>query len=405
MKKLVLILAMATLGVATVAQTLEVESAVQDMRKKYLNKAKASIDKACNHDQTKEDAKTWYYKGLIYCQIGNETGNPKSKYKDLAPDWCDQAYDAALKCRELDKNNEWAESNNTVFGYVGGEYSNLALAAYNAHDFQKSLDYCEKSITAFGYMGDKKQSDNAYYIAGLCAEQLHDKDLVKKYFSTLMRRKTDKKSVYEKLYSMYLADSNKAEATKVANNYYKFHHEDYNSALMMSRAYRMNGNIEKSNEMVNAALDQTKDNPQVYSALLCAAAEMLVEGNDFEAAEAKYNESLQLVNNQFQANFGMGSMYFNRAVDKINAANDVPFDDETGLAEKLTEESKVFFGKAESYMKAAVAYIDALPEAQQPMQKANLYNCLSALKTIYARLQNATELPAINARLEAITKG
>lgn len=401
MKKSILTLALVVLGFAAAAQTLEVQSAAQDMRKGYLTKAKASIDKACANDQTKDDPKAWYYKGLIYCQIGQETKNPKSKYKDLAPDWCEQAYEAALKCKELDKDNEYSETNNTVFSYVGGELCNRATDAFNKdHDYEKCLKMCEDAIKAYGYTGDKKSADFAYYLAGLAASQLKQNDLVKKYFNILMRRKTDKANVYQTLFTMYRNDKNDAEALKVANNFYKNHPEDYNSALMMSEAYLMSGDTEKSNEMINAALNQTKDNPQVYAKLLCAAAEMLSNNQDFDGAAAKYNESLSINANQFEANFGMGSMLYNRAVDKINT--EVPFDDETGLQAKLEEEAKALFGQAESYMKAAVAFIDALPAEQQEMQKANLVHCLNALKTIYARLNRIDDLKPINARLQSL---
>ena len=69
---------------------------------------------------------------------------------------------------------------------------------------------------------------------------------------------------------------------------------------------------------------------------------------------------------------------------------------------KLEEEAKALFGQAESYMKAAVAFIDALPAEQQEMQKANLVHCLNALKTIYARLNRIDDLKPINARLQSL---
>ena len=101
MKKIVLMMAFVAVGFAAAAQSLNVQSAAQDMRRGYLNKAKAAIDKACVHDATKNDAKTWYYAGLIYTQIGGESTNPKSKFKDLDPEWLTNAKDAAFRCKEL----------------------------------------------------------------------------------------------------------------------------------------------------------------------------------------------------------------------------------------------------------------------------------------------------------------
>ena len=54
------------------------------------------------------------------------------------------------------------------------------------------------------------------------------------------------------------------------------------------------------------------------------------------------------------------------------------------------------------YFTSAISYIDALPTNAQAAQRANLFNCLSALKTVYARLEMYDELKAVNARLDAI---
>ena len=59
MKKIVMTAALAAFTLAASAQSLNVSSAFQDMRKGYLNKAKAEIDAACLHEITKDDAKTW----------------------------------------------------------------------------------------------------------------------------------------------------------------------------------------------------------------------------------------------------------------------------------------------------------------------------------------------------------
>ena len=131
MKRLALIALLATLTFSVSAQTLNVQSAIQDLKKNYLNKAKAEIDLACEHENTKEDAKTWCYKGLIYTRIGAEASNPKSKFKNLAPDWAEQAYNAAIECKRLDTKNEYAKENNEVFSYVGNEFYNKSIGAYN----------------------------------------------------------------------------------------------------------------------------------------------------------------------------------------------------------------------------------------------------------------------------------
>lgn len=199
MKKIVIMMAFAIASLAASAQSLNVQSAAQDMRRGYLNKAKAAIDKACAHEQTKNDAKTWYYAGLIYTKIGAETTNPKSKFKDLDADWLEKAKNAALRCKELDTEKEYADGNNEVFTYVGNEFLNQAVSAFQAGQWDNCMASCEQSIQIFNEAGMKKFVSEAYLMAGKAAMNAQNNEAVQKYFKPLVRTKTKENLVYKTL--------------------------------------------------------------------------------------------------------------------------------------------------------------------------------------------------------------
>lgn len=402
MKKLSMILAFAALTFSAGAQTLNVQSAIQDLKKMYLKKAKAEIDLATEHEQTKDDAKTWCYRGLIYSRIGQEATNPKSKFKDLAPDWAEQAYAAALECKRLDTKNEYANENNSVFRFVGNEYYSRSTEAYNAQNYQEARNCAEKAIEMYNNSGDSKFAGESMYIAGISCKAMKDNEGVKKYFNNLIRKKTDKEVVYRTLFNIYKEENNNDAAMKTATNFKKNCPEDYNADLLMAEGYLLSQNLEKAKEMLESALQKTKDNADLYPQLLCQVAAILEITQDYEGAEAKYSESMKLNPNQFAANFGMGSMIYNRAVDKHNAANEVPETDESGLYEKLLGESNDLFRQCIQYFQSGISIIDAMPADAQPMQRANLFNCLKALKVVYARLEMYDELKAIDARMVEI---
>ena len=402
MKKIVMIAAMVAFTLGASAQSLNVSSAFQDMRKGYLNKAKAEIDAASLHESTKDDAKTWCYKALIYSQIGGDAQAKKPKYKDLAPDWAEQAYAAALECKRLDTKNEYANENNSVFRFVGNEYYSRSTEAYNAQKYQEAMQYAEKAIEMYN-SGDGKFAGESMYIAGISAKALKDNENVKKFFNNLIRKKTDKQVVYRTLFNVYKEEGNKDAAMKTANSYIKNCKDDYNAYLLMAEGYLLNDNLDKGKEMLEAALDKTKDNADLYPQLLCQVAAILELTQDYDGAEAKYRESMTLNPVQFDANFGMGKMIYNRAVDKHNAANEVPVDDESGLYDKLLGESNDLFRQSIQYFTAAVDFIDAMPDGDaKKMQRANLFNCLNALKVVYTRLEMYTEQKAVDARMVEI---
>ena len=404
LKKIGMIVALSAFATSVSAQALNVQSAIQDLKKNYLKKAKAEIDLACEHESTKDDAKTWCYKGLIYSRIGGEASNPKSKFKDLAPDWAEQAYSAALECKRLDTKNEYANENNSVFRFVGNEYYSRSTESYNNKNYTEAQQYAEKAIEMFNNSGDGKFAGESMYIAGISAKAMNDNEGVKKYFNNLIRKRTDKQYVYRTLFELYKSEGDKAGAMKTASSYVKNRKDDYNAYLLMAEGYLLNENIEKGKEMINAALDKTKDSVHLYPQILGLAGAILETTQDYEGAEAKYKESLTLSPNQYQSNYGMGKMLFNRGVDKLDAANAVPPDDETGLYDKLLGESNDFFRQSIAYFTSAISFIDALPSTQKDAQRANLYACLSALKTVYARLEMYDELKGINARMEEIQK-
>lgn len=404
MKKLTLTVALVALTLGINAQTLNVQSAIQDLKKGYLNKAKEEIDKACEHESTKNDAKTWCYAAMIYGQIGGESTKAKSKYKNLDANWLEKAYNAALRCKELDTDNEYADKNNSVFRYVGNEYYTRAVTSFNDEkDYKKALEDADKAIKIFNNSGDKKFADDAYYLAGLCGKAMKDNETVMSYFKPLVRRKTDKTEVYNTLFNIYKAQSDTVEAMKLANHYLKNCPNDYNASLTMAQANLLRGDIDRGLEMLNQAVDQSKTDPNKYTQMLGAAASILENYGRYEEAEQKFHESLKLDPDQFAANFGLGHMIYNRGVDKLSAANEVPLDDETGLNEKLTAESNDFFRQSIQYFNAAIRHIDNITDPEQKrMQRKNLFDCLNALQVVYSRLEMYEELKPIKARIAEI---
>lgn len=404
MKKIALMLALVVIGYTAGAQSLNVSSAREAQNRGYFDKAKKLIDAACEHEQTHNDAKTWYYAGLIYSQIGGEAEKPKSKYKNLDPDWLIKCKSAALRCKELDTEKEYAEGNNTILSFVGNEYYKKAITAFNQQNWTEAMSLCDESIKIFNECGKKEYASESYLLAGKAAFNAQNNEAILKYLKPLVRTRSKDAFVYRTLFDIYKSSSDTNEAIKVAQNYAKAAKDDYNANMMLAEAYLLKGNLEEGNAEIQKALDKTGDKPEVHASLLAAAGAVFEGVNDFANAETRYKESLTALPNQFLANFGLGKMLYNRAVDKLNEANNVPPDDETGLYEKLNQESKDFFRQSIPYFTNAISFIDNLDEHGQATNRANLFHCLNALNTVYARLEMYDELKPIKARIDELKK-
>ncbi len=397
-------MALVVVGYSVSAQSLNVTSAREAQNRGYLDKAKKLIDPACEHEQTKDDAKTWYYAALIYSQIGGEQDKARSKYKNLDPDWLNKCKNAALRCKDLDTDKEYAEGNNTILSFVGNEYYKKAINAFNTQKWDECMNLCEESIKMFMASAKREYANESYLLAGKAALNAQNNEAVKKYFKPLVRTKTKENIVYSTLFKLYKQDADTNEAIKLAQNYVKFCPEDFNSNMMMAEAYMMKGNMEQGNAEIQKALEKTVDKPELHANLLAAAGATFESVEDFTNAEARYKESLKALPKQFLANYGLGKMLYNRAVDKLDAANNVPIEDETGLSDKYTEESKEFFRQSIPYFQDAISFIESMSAEDQSHNRSNLYQCLNALKTVFARLEMYDELKPINAKIDQLTK-
>ena len=97
MKKIVITLIILFNFFIVNAQLKEYNNAVQYYKWEDYDKAKEAIDKALTNESTKNEPKTWYYKGLIY----NALYLSKDKsFKSLVPANCSdivfEAYKKAL---------------------------------------------------------------------------------------------------------------------------------------------------------------------------------------------------------------------------------------------------------------------------------------------------------------------
>ena len=407
MRKLVMIAAFMAVSMGLSAQSLMVESAVQDLRKGSLKKAKTEIDAAAVNEKTKDDAKTWYYRALVYAEIGRDASQAKPKYKGLAPDWADQAYESALECKRLDTKNdgEFTKGLVSVFSTVGYDFYQRSRALFNDKNYAEAMQVAARAAEMYNNGGESDNAGEAMFVAGLSAVASHDTANIKKYFNNLMRKKTDKEQVYTYLFNVYKAEGNVDQAMKVASNYQKNQKGNYKAYLLLAEGYLLNQNIEKGKEVIGQALELTKDSANIYPDLLTQAGALLELTNDIEGAQARYQESLTLKPVQFGANFNMGKMYYNRAVDKLQSAPEPdPFNEETiALADKLEKEAKELFAEAITYLEKSVQYIDNLPDGQEKqMQRPNLANALQALSTAYARVERYDDSKAAHQRFESL---
>lgn len=142
MKKITLVLALVFVMGALNAQNSNLINAFNHLKKRNWEKAKGFIDLASEHEDTKDKATTWFYKGSIYLGIAS---SDKEEIKALDPDALVKAktyYDKALS---IDKEvyNDMLPISNPTDGIkaIGVRWAIKGEDAYDLKQYFKAYEY------------------------------------------------------------------------------------------------------------------------------------------------------------------------------------------------------------------------------------------------------------------------
>ena len=153
--------------------------------------------------------------------------------------------------------------------------------------------------------------------------------------------------------------------------------------------YLTNEEFDKAKENLALAAEQDPTNEILWFSLGSVLDNL---GNSDEAIDA-YVKALEIAPEYFDANYNLGALYFNQAVQGINAANDMwkprMTKAESAAQKKAEDDAKALFGTAMPFLEAAHA---AAPDDLETMR---------SLRDIYARTGEDDKLLEISAKLKA----
>jgi tetratricopeptide (TPR) repeat protein len=150
--------------------------ALNSWKEGKLDEAKQNIDLATTYEKTKDDAKTWYYRGLIYASI-DTTSN--EAHKALATDAYKTAIESFNKADELNKGDKELFitdasglpilKSQQIQAWQGG-YLNTGAAQYQEEDLEGALKNFEKAQQI------APNDTTAYFYAGFVSNSLEQYD-------------------------------------------------------------------------------------------------------------------------------------------------------------------------------------------------------------------------------------
>lgn len=378
-----------------------------------LPEAMTSLNQAFEDEKISSAAKNWVKKAEIFnkladMQIRNILLNPGASFQN--EDAAVMAFQSIQKALEISVKK--GDTKNALYALedAEGHLSNFAVELYKAGNHAKAFENFDGSIKAKEILtenGKKSRLDDPalmkdqMFFAGISSYYSKNYEAAKPYFMKMYEAGGADPLVYEGLFSMNKAD-NKAEALTYLEAGRTAHPDDTGLLFAEINHYLESGELDVLLEKLKVAQEKEPDNQSVtltlgnvYDQLTTKAR----EAGDIEKADNYFGEAMKYYGlitakdaNNFDANYSLGALYYNKAAGMTNKINELSNDFSAAGTKKydaLKAEMDGFFNQAKPYFETAIS------------QKPEDLNTLIALKEIAARSNDFTKADEYKLRIEA----
>ncbi|MGB1363324.1 MAG: tetratricopeptide repeat protein [Flavobacteriales bacterium] len=382
MRNFAILMALAAISFQGLAQK-EVVSAYNANKEGDYATAASYIEQAIENPKANVKNKTWRYRGEIYLNISKD-----STLFAAFPDALTIAKDSYMKAKELDTKGSYAQECQIGLGQVQMAASNAGITQYNTGDFGRAggfFDLSAEIASAF-----EATDTMALYNSALCYEKAGNVELAVARYQACADIQYQVPNVFLFISNLYRTAGQEDLALQTLADARKAYPREQSLIIEELNIYLTNEEFDKAKENLTLAAEQDPTNEILWFSLGSVLDNL---GNAEEAIEA-YLKALEVKSDYFDANYNLGALYFNQAVQGINEANDMwkprMTKTESDAQKKLEDDAKALFATAKPYLEAAHA-VDA--EDVETMR---------SLRDVYARTGDDDKLLDMSAKLKAL---
>ncbi|MCF8297087.1 MAG: tetratricopeptide repeat protein [Saprospiraceae bacterium] len=455
MKKITLLLIFSFAIGFSFAQKAKVVSAFNYLANKQLDKAKLNIDEACEHEQTKGEAKTWFYRGNIYFEIhrvnhmtssltkgmskedvrkrltdpltmrnAKVDGVKKEKwsyeydmdiifdlndkveswneprngaYKELDKNALNEAYEAYKTCLKLDneQKNEYKQQVKFRLYICGEQFYNQGVVDYNSKNYKDAIDNFQKQISIKTIFGEK-DTVTMFYVA-VAAELGKEHDLAKETYTKLMQMKYEKASIYSSLSSLYKEEGDTVNALSVLQRGRRLFPDNFDLLILETNIYLNLGENDKAQRNLETAVEKEPNNPNLHYVIGTQYFEKLKQIK-FEDDSATFNKIFKTSEKYLQNAINLKPDYFDALFNigalYVNEGVRI-FENAQGIDPSNFKAYDAEKAKFEAMWNKAVIYME-----KALVIKPDDFDTLVTLKQLYARLKMLDKLKSVNEKLD-----
>ena len=365
-------------GYITTAEQLNKQNRAEKAAKQMgfakieLQKAKTSIDLAAEHEETKNEARTWHYYGIVYYKIA-----AYPEFHDLDPEALDKSFAAFAKIPALDP--EYANDRQNMFDIyqhiqsITSNYFNKGAVAYENGEYAEAI---KCYLAAYNSMLVIGQQDNEALLIAAQIALYNAKEYEKtvEICKQLLAAQHESPKVYQYLAVAYSQMGNDEEMLKYINEGRAKFPEDDNLVNEQINAYLK---LKREAEIIDQIKEMANKNSE--NSVYCLIIGTIYSNQESElynvdSALVYYNRAIEVNPTDENAYINVGSMYIDKSAALINKANELPLD-KFKEYDELIAEARVFDEKALPYVEKAYELVPGDDAIKQ------------ALRTLYVRLK------------------
>jgi tetratricopeptide (TPR) repeat protein len=346
-------------------------------------KAIEYIEKAMSNPKATAKDKTWRYRGEIYYNVVTKGGELARNY----PNALRLSLESYMKARELDVKGFYERETTLAIGLLQTAANNAGIELYNAGDFANAgvqFDMAHEVAVAF-----KGVDTVAVFNAALCYEKSEQLDLAVARYRTCGEYGYQVPNVYLFAASLLRKQGNVEGALAELQAARQKYPREQGLVIEELNIYLESRDYARAESAMDVAIELDGTNEILWF----SKGSVLDGQGKTDAAAQAYQRAIALKPDYFDANYNLGAMYFNQAVQDINAANEL-WNPRMTPAQKteqtrLEAQAKTRFEQAKPYLEKAH---EVNPEDRDTMR---------SLRDVYTRTGDNAKLEAINAKLNA----
>ena len=364
----------------------EVVSAYNANKEGDFATAAVYIEQAIENPKANVKNKTWRYRGEIYLNISRD-----SALFVAYPDALMRAKESYFKAQELDARGSYKSEIQVGLGQIQMAASNAGIGNYNSGNYASAgvfFDLGAEIARAFD-----ATDTMAVYNSALCYEKAGEVDLAIDRYRACADIQYQVPNVFLFISNLYRENGRDAEALQTLAEARAMYPREQSLIIEELNIYLTNEEFDKAKENLALAAEQDPTNEILWFSLGSVLDNL---GNVDEAIDA-YKKALEIKADYFDANYNLGALYFNQAVQGTNEANDMwkprMTKSESANQKQIEDDAKALFVTAKPYLEAA------------HMADENDLETMRSLRDIYARTGDDEKMLDLTGKIKAATGG